>query len=389
MKSFATKAQEEVKNLGSVTTETKASMDAFKIKFDAMQTQLDAIDAKTADRLGGPGGKQWKSLGDIVTSDPEYLARKENGFTSRKSLNVELKGSPFQRKAMTDAGIGSGTSGVLMPQRLPGIVGLPKQALRIRDLMNVVTLSVGNSFDYVVMNTRTNAASPVQEAQTKAESTYNWTATSGTVKVIAHWVQISRQALDDIPFLRDQIDQELVYGLKVKEETEILSGDGTGAHLLGLIPQATAFDTSLLIAVAGWTRIDILRLAKLQARLAGLATYAPSGFVLNPTDLARIELTKSTTGFYIVGNPQTGEEVKYIWNLPVVESDSIAAGKFLVGDFYNAATLIDRMATSVEISYEANANFTTNMATVLCEERIGLADKVPTAFITGTFTTSP
>jgi HK97 family phage major capsid protein len=50
----------------------------------------------------------------------------------------------------------------------------------------------------------------------------------------------SKQILDDFAQLQSMIDAEMRYGLKYVEEQEILFGDGTGAHLHGIVPQATA-----------------------------------------------------------------------------------------------------------------------------------------------------
>lgn len=390
VKAFAAKAQEEVKNLGAVQTETKTALDAIRTQLLAQQSQLDAVDAKTQQRHA-PGGNERKSLGDMLTEAPEYLAAKERGFMGKTVLNIGLKGGiPLERKTnITDATLGSGTTGLLMPVRLPGMSPLARQALRIRDVMNVTTQGIGNSFDYVTQLTRTNAASPQVEASAKSQSNLSWTSALGTIRTIAHYVQVSRQALMDVNGLRDEIDGEMIYGLKVKEEQEILSGDGTGVHLNGIITQATAFDTTYNVAAQGWQRLDQLRWAKLQARLAGKATYAPSAFVLHPTDLAHLEVTKDNYGHYIIGDPRGGQGVPMVWGIPVVESDSITAGTFLVGAFDTAAILVDRQQVNVDISFEHSTNFTENMATILCEERAGLGVKVPTAFITGSFSTSP
>ena len=156
----------------------------------------------------------------------------------------------------------------------------------------------------------------------------------------------------------------------------------------GLINQATAYDTSKNIA--GDTKLDKLRHAKLQARLAGLATFAPDGIVLNPTDMAAIELIKDETGGankgrYIIGDPRGGTEITLLWGLPVVESDSIAAGTFLVTALFGtAAAIIGRILQAmIELSYENGTNFTSNVVTALAEERIGLATTRPAAFIYG------
>ncbi len=388
LKSLIAARDEQIKNLGVALNETKAAVEAKSAQMLAMQTQLDAVDAKSQQRHV-PGGEQ-KSLGELVTADAKYAEARERGFPGRTPFRIDLKASAFQRKTnILESGFNQPTTGMVTPVRLPGVAGMAQQALRIRDLMNVVTQTTGNSFDFVKQVTRTNAASPQVEGASKAQSFFNWNSASDSIRTVAHFAKVSRQALDDVPGFRAMIDGEGTYGLKVKEEAEILSGDGNGQHLNGLITQATAFDTTLLTAAVGWTRLDILRWAKLQARLAGLATYAPSGFVLHPTDLAHLELTKDQYGHYIIGDPKTGAEVDMVWKLPVVESDSIASGTFLVGAFATAADLVDRQAASVEISYEDGDNFTTNMATVLFEERIGLAVKVAGAFIKGSFTTSP
>jgi HK97 family phage major capsid protein len=392
VKSFATKAQEEIKNLGAVTTETKTAMDGMKVKLDALQTQLDAVDAKTQQQIKIPGSEQ-KSVAEMILSHADYLEAKTHDFTGHKPVTMHFDSSAFagmQRKTnITDSTIGFATTGVLMPVRLPGVFGIARYELRVRDLMRIRTMTEGSSFDFIRQSVRTNATSPQIEAAPKAESTYLWTTVSDQIRTIAHFTNVSKQALSDIPWMQQTLNSELIYGLKVKEEAEVLSGIGSGVHLNGIITQSTAFDTTLLTAAAGWQRIDVLRWAKLQARLAGLATYAPSGFVLHPTDMAHLETTKDAYGRYIIGDPQTGVEVKTIWNLPVVESDAMTSGTFLVGAFDTAAVLIDRQATSVEISYEHASNFTANLATILCEERIGLAVGVPTAFISGTFNTSP
>lgn len=396
-KKFILKAEDEFKAHGQARTETTEALTAIKKQISDLQTQTDAIDLRTnIERFTGPG-QGVKSLGELFVESEEFKAAKAADFIALRSKDGRIRTpltQPFEgRKAsITTVGIGTGTTGVQMPARLGGITGLPEQELRIRDLMTVMQMTTGNSFDYVRQLARTNLASPVQEAATKAESTYTWESVAGTIKTIAHFTNVSRQALDDISWLRSTIDAELMYGLLLKEESEILSGDGTGQHIDGLTHQATAYDTALNVGV--YQQLDVLRRAKLQARLIGLGTFAPDGMVLNPVDMANIELIKTEEGgagkgLYIIGDPRTGPAIKLLWGLPVVESDAIASGKFLIGAFATAATLIDRMAAFVEISWEHASNFTANLATILCEERIGLAVRRPDAFVFGSFSTSP
>lgn len=371
---------EEVKTKGVVSSETKE-------KIDRIETRLDQFAAQLNNPSGGTQHPLVKSVGELVTESASFAEAKAAQFGGARPIRVAMPGAfPERKTTITTGGLGSGTTGILMPQRLPGVTGLPQQALRIRDLMTVTQMTSGNSFDYVRMLARTNAASPQIEAAAKSESTYTWQTVSDTVKTIAHFTNVSRQAVEDVPWLQTMINSELMYGLLLKEEAEILAGDGTGQHVKGLITQATAYNTALNVAAD--TKLDKLRHAKLQARLVGLGTFAPDGIVLNPTDMAAIELLKDENGGvnkgrYIIGDPRGGPEITLLWGLPVVESDSIAAGTFLIGAFKTAAQLIDRMAAMVEISWEHASNFTANLATILCEERIGLACRRPEAFITG------
>jgi HK97 family phage major capsid protein len=51
--------------------------------------------------------------------------------------------------------------------------------------------------------------------------------------------------MDDAPMLQSYVNNRLLYGLALKEENQMLNGDGTGDNLEGLNKVATAYDTSL------------------------------------------------------------------------------------------------------------------------------------------------
>ncbi|HBW7360070.1 TPA: phage major capsid protein, partial [Klebsiella pneumoniae] len=270
--------------------------------------------------------------------------------------------------------------GVVEPQRLPGIDVAPKQRLFIRDL--IAPGRTGSPAIFWVQQTGfTNAAAVVPENTTKPYSNIEFTPKITPVTTIAHMFKASKQILDDFAQLQSMIDAEMRYGLKYVEEQEILFGDGTGAHLHGIVPQATAY--SAAFAVEQQNGIDDLRLAMLQAQLA---RFPASGHVLHFMDWAKIELTKDTLGRYILANPAalTGPT---LWGLPVVATEAAAfQGKFLTGAFNAAAQLFDREDANVVISTENSDDFEKNMISIRCEERLALAVKRPEAFIYGSFT---
>jgi HK97 family phage major capsid protein len=85
-----------------------------------------------------------------------------------------------------------------------------------------------------------------------------FTSSSEKVRLIACTIPATRQVLDDFQALNDFLSSTLGYYTNLATEIQILSGDGTGENLSGLIPAASSFNTGLLTASAGWQRIDVL-----------------------------------------------------------------------------------------------------------------------------------
>lgn len=282
----------------------------------------------------------------------------------------------FELKSITslDASAGAG----IFSDRLPGVVEEPLRPLTIRSLLDVGTTS-SNLIEWIKELLFTNNAEVVSEGATKPESDITYEREDVPVRTIAHWIHATRQVLADFPQLQTLINGRLSYGLKIVEENEILLGDGTGEHILGLIPQATSYNTGL--NRPSDTMIDIIRHAILQVRLS---FYSASGIVLTPTDWHNIELTKDNENRYLMANPQ-GNLPPMLWGRPVVESDGMPNDQFLVGAFRLAATLFDREQATIAVSTEDRDNFIKNMVTILCEERIALAVARPAAFVHGSF----
>lgn len=180
--------------------------------------------------------------------------------------------------------------------------------------------------------------------------------------------------------LRTDIDREMRYGLKYAEEREILFGDGTGIHLEGIVPQATAYSAAFV--PESQTAIDQIRLAMLQSQLARLPA---TGIVMHFIDWAKIELTKDLNGQYIFSNPLRLASPN-LWGLPIVPTEiDEFDDHFLVGAFQGGAQIYDREEMNVEIATENEDDFIKNMVTGRCEERVALAVFRPEAFIWGYF----
>jgi HK97 family phage major capsid protein len=376
VKGFAEKAKEEIAGLGKMHEETKGNADKALTQMGELRAQLTDIEQKLA-RPGGGQPERPKSLGETVVGNDETKALLDMPGVKRGRARVQVDTKAILSATATWGATASVGNALVAPDRAP-MVALPMRTMTVRDLVAPGETS-SNAIEYAVQTGFTNNAAVVAENTTKPVSDITFDLESAAVRTIAHTAFASRQILDDAPMLRTFIDAQMRYGLEYAEEAEILYGDGTGQHLLGIIPQATAYAAPFVFG-AGETALDRLRLAVLQSTLALLP---PSGIVLHPTDWAKLETLKDAQGRYLIGDPM-GMITPRVWGLPVVASMAMTAGTYVTGAFRTAAQLFDRMAIEVLISTEDGDNFKKNMVTIRAEERVALAVYRPAAFITGT-----
>ena len=366
VKEHGEKAMAEAKKGIDMSTGVKETVDELLLKQGEMQAALSELEQKAA-RAGADTPERLKTLGFQLIENESFKKAHEEGRLLRKNGSMS-----FEVKAVTTS-----TSNVVTPDYRPGVNNIPDRRLTIRDLIAPGRTN-SNLVNYIKETGFTNNAAPVAEGARKPESTITHTLTPASVKKLAHFIKASSEILDDWPALQSQIDARLMYGLKLKEEAQLLTGSGVGNNLNGIYTQATAYAAP--IVVDSPTKIDTLRLMLLQAELA---EFPSDGIVLHPSEWAFIELLKDTTGQYLIGNPQ-GTLSPTLWNRPVVATQSMAVDTALVGAFRMAAQIFDRSDAAITIATENEDDFVNNLITILIEERLALAVYRPEGFVKNT-----
>jgi len=377
IKTFVEKANADIAQHGKVLDDTKAALELLSKAGNEYNARMLDIEQKLARRGGNGDVEAGKSFGEQLTDHESFANLTKNGRGTARLGGL---------KAVTNiTSLTTGTGGVgvaIRPDRIEGIITAPQRPFMIRDLI-APGRTGSNAIEYVQESGFQNMAGPVGEGLLKPQSDLSFTLLTATVKTIAHWFRASKQVLADIPALQSYINGRAIYGLKYVEEAQILAGDGTGNNLLGLIPQATPYDTTR--TKTGDTGIDVLSHAITQVRVA---EYRASGIVLNPNDWERLSLKKDTTGQYIWVSVTDGG-VSRMWRLPVIDTNAMPVGKFLVGALDIAAQVFDREDAAVEVSTEDQDNFVKNMVTIRAEERLALCVYRPQSFVYGTFPADP
>lgn len=353
----------------------------------------ESVSAKSAAEGQWTQQPQAKSLGAMFLDSPEF-----------KSLNGGKNGanmpSPFQLNRGDVTGLW-GTKDVYsaMPSGTPGSFGTvqrdpivvpPMRTRRVRDLFPSRTTTAA-VIEYFRMTGFTNNAGPVAERDgsafaAKPQSSFTFVGEQAPVRTLAHWEAAHRNVLADEPQLRSIIDNELLYGLRLQEDEQILNGDGSGENLTGIMQTSGIQSYDWSDGVVKDNKADALRRA---ATLSFLAYYEPTGIVLHPNDWEDIELSKDDNGQYLVAvSVALGGEPR-LWRIPVVDTPAMTEGKALVGAFGTGAQLYDREQASIRISEQHADFFVRNAIVVLAEQRLALAVKRPEAFVSVNFDSAP
>ena len=333
------------------------------------QDRLDALDS-IVNNFNQQRDTEAKSLGELFTQTQEltdYLGTKQSG---------NLAGVAIKALDTPTAG-----AALIRPDVDPTIYSLPRDVFALRGLIPSFA-TTSNTTEFIRMMSRVNNAAPVVEGAQKPDSDWTFDTVQCPIRTIAHGVPITRQFYDDVNGLRALVDSNLVYGLVQAEELQLLLGDGTGENVTGILPQATAYSAAA-IPTTTTTMVDTIRWAKRQVRMEG---YIPDGIVINPEDLAIIDLIKDGNGLYQFANWRVGgEQQPSLWGLSVRTSNAITAGTFLVGAFGTQARIRDRMEIELAMTDTHGDFFMKNKYQLRAEKRVGLEVIRPTAFVTGSF----
>jgi HK97 family phage major capsid protein len=345
------------------------------------QGEVKSIGAHVADNerlrsLFGEGkASQWEGRLHIPLDNID-LDGSKGGCFFPEALAVARAWVPELKTTITSSAVGSGTSGVLMPQRMPGIVTPPQPRIRVRELIPRLP-TTSNAIDWVKESSFSEVVSPQTEASAKGESEIQFTTDTESVRLIATWIPASRQILDDFVGLQAYLNVRLLDALANEEDDQILRGDGAGQNLSGFSNEATAY-VDATYDETGDTVLD--KLLRMQTQLHA-GNYSPSGYVLHPTNWDIIRTIKANygggagTGPYVLGGPggmSPAFAANFIWGLPVATTTRMTAGQAFCGDFANYVVLWDRMMSRIDISTEHSDYFTKNLVAIRAEERLCL-----------------
>jgi hypothetical protein len=292
--------------------------------------------------------------GLLEFSPGEQLARAYRQHGLRASVQVEVR----------DYLLSQGNDPMFVGYDTPESMAPRRRPVHLRDLLNQAPTTEASTPYIKELNPdiEDQGAASVPEGTPAPEVQMQFAGVfTNPVKRVSAWVPASEEILMDGPGLSDYINGRLVELLYIRDDAQILNGDGTGSNLLGILQQ-----TGLQSSSSGST--------KRQAVTLGLAAVenleaSADAVVVNPADAWAMAVADSHW-------PQ----LLAAMGVALVRTNAVAQGTALAGAFRQAATLRVRKEATLRIATQADDDFVDNKIKLLAELREALNVTSPDLF---------
>lgn len=339
---------------------------------------------------GRPAARQEpKDIGALFAHSDAFKAFKEQGTLDREiqvpmdSLLPGYEGIGEMPNMRPQATLFDSSGYPIQPQFLPTPIETLYQANSIGPLFaqGTTTLPVVR---YVTETVTSTGAAEVAEGITKPEAQISFAATDEPIRKIAVLLPLTDESLDDIPLLRAYINSRLQLFVRMREDAQLLNGNGTAPNLKGILNRSginTATSYSIGGANPDQALVEAVFHAAMRVRDAFLE---PDNAVMKPSTWEIARLAKDANRNYLLG-PAAGDAQTRLWGLNIVLNANMPAQlatnkDVLVGAFAASAMLIRRSGLALALSDSHSTFFADNKVMLRAEERVGLAVWRPAGF---------
>ena len=297
-------------------------MDGMK-QADDLLTQIGQLNAKSGVRhVGGSDAIHAKSVGEY------YVQSMQTAGLDVKSAIAH--GYEVECKANTDTNVEGAPSAGYTPYltQTDTEPARPYQRpLVVADLFSTGAIT-GTVLQYPVFDELEGNAKMVEE--TGAAPQVHWkdpTWKQDKIGKVASFFGISEDMMDDLSWVIGEINDAAQYDLKLQEETQLLSGNGSENNLTGLFNREIQTMNKDELS-------DADRLSKAALQITTTTNFQADAYVMNPLDFWKLTVAKDANGNYL--NLTDGAK---LWNIPTVATAAITEGTALVGAFKSAKVL--------------------------------------------------
>lgn len=370
------KAADESREL---TTEEMTQIEASEAEIKSLSEKIEASEKSAAlisrikehaapaepEKKGQPERKSADGVADRFVKSGAFKSFRDahpSGVDGGTPVRIEAKNLANMDEMLRKAPLTTETGQFVSEQRLPGYrTGeILDEPLAFLDL-----ITTGNTqatfLEYARIVSETDNAAIVPEGELKPLSDVTTDKADAKAYTYADGFDVTNQTLADDGALVAYMEGRVRFHVLQKVVDVILNGAGTASEPAGLMnitgTQAQEYTESPLVTLAR----AIEKVQKVQA--------TPQAIVMNPADAWAVRLLKDGNGQFYAGGPFSAAPFTP-WGVRVVESNRVAAGTALVGNFSQIQWL-QREALSV-LAFNQHKDYAQRNMTYVRAELRGL-----------------
>lgn len=321
-----------------------------------------------------------RSIGRQVAESELYTDWQKRSHGSGTSPDIEVRTLLDEPDTGTNLWLPVAT-----PQLPPQAID--RRRLFVRDLISSGTTTL-TSIPYIIEHTPITleeGAQMVAEGTAKPEVVMLFDRADAPVRKIGAWIPATSEILEDAPTLMSYVDARLEYMVLLREEEQILNGDGNAPDIRGIMNQV-GLQTQTQVGSGG---ADIAATIGLAISKVENVDGECDGIALNPVDFWTMVTTRHTStldgGYGAASTPSPfGMPPTTVWGLPAVRTRSMPLHTALVGAYRMGAQAFDRNTFTVRVGDQHADYFTNNKVAILGEKRVALAVYRPDWFVEAT-----
>lgn len=259
------------------------------------------------------------------------------------------------------------------------------QQPNIADLMPQSTINQA-AVPYMREDVVSQGAAETAEGALAPEASIAFTEDSAPVRKIPVMLPVTEEILDDEALVRGHINNRLPQFISMREDSQLLNGDGTGQNLLGVlrlsgIDASTSYSIGTPVLTKGQDILDGVFHASMRVAESFLA---PDAAVTSLAIWETIRLAKDKNNQYLIA-PATEGAAPRIWGLRVVTNQNMPAESagntpIVVGAFAQASQVWRRRAITLQVSDSHTDNFGRGILVVKATSRLAVTHYRPAGY---------
>ena len=363
---YTSEQKEEIKKRNDELAELVEDVSIEKKKLQNEKALED--DSKPVSEMPQPAeAVEAKSVGEqFVQTDAykNYLSSGVKGVDSHIETKTTLTTTGYPPETLRQPGI------------LETALRDPNAVINLFDVINTDQ----NAFSYLEETTFTNNAAEAAEGSAVGEAALAFTEKTESIRKMGVFIPVTDELLADEAGIQGYLNSRLQTMIRLRLDSQLLSGDGTAPNLEGILDAGkSSVGSSDFNSYNG----NLGRIGAIYNAITDIRVNAftePDAIIMHPNDWNQIvtSVTDVTTSgsknpLFVVAGGFGADAAPTIWGLRVIPTTAISNNTVLVGKFGGgeAANVVMRQGIELAVTDSHSDFFIKNQLAIRATMRVG------------------